>query len=137
MAKPCKKQVTARASQNQLQRRFRDYAISAKVEDIHAENVTEDELVEMVKFVKKELLQRYKKYNLPSTRYNLLKIREIFDLDREVEQLERATDILIQHLEVVVNAWEKTDLNPDKKQWILGEAKSTITLGRNLLKSKK
>jgi len=72
------KKITASCSQSRLQKRYRDYNTSTRVEDIYAEHITEDELVAMVKFIKQELLGRYKRYNLESTRKNILKIKAMW-----------------------------------------------------------
>lgn len=116
------KLLTARPRANQLQRRFRDYALPSKVEDIRAEHVSEEELVELVKYAKSELLWRYKKYNQETTKKRLLEIRKYFDLDKQEEQYLKALGYALAHLEIVIQVFTESNPHPDKIKKVIEEA---------------
>lgn len=111
-----------------MQKRYREPFSPSKVEDIHAEHVSEDELVEMVKFAKKELLHRLKKYNLKSTKDNLLAIRKFFDLERQEEQYERAIQYSCEHLELLIKIMNDPNSRQEKKEAVLAEAAKFLKL---------
>lgn len=122
------KQITANCSQNHLQKRYRKPYSPSSVQDIHAEHVTEDELVEMVKFAKMELLFRLKKYNLQSTKNNILAIRRFFDLERQEEQYQRAIKYSCEHLELIIKLMNDPKTHPEKKKFVLEEAERFLKL---------
>lgn len=111
-----------------MQKRYREPYSPSKVEDIKAEHVTEDELVEMVKYAKKELLYRLKKYNLKSTKDNILAIRKFFDLERQEEQYERAIKYSCEHLELIIKIMEDPNSRAEKKAAVLSEAAKFLRL---------
>ena len=111
-----------------MQKRYREPYSPNSVEDIHAEHVTEDELVEMVKYAKKELLFRLKKYNLMSTKNNLLAIRKFFDLEKQEEQYQRAIKYSCQHLELIIQIMNNPETHSEKKKFVLTEAENFLKL---------
>lgn len=111
-----------------MQRRFRDFNIEVRVEDIYDEHVTEDELVEMVKYAKMTLLERYKKYNLESTKKNILKVQTIFDLNRMEEQYDNALRIAIEHLELVLQTARSSTISKERANFIYNEAMTACRL---------
>jgi hypothetical protein len=131
-----KKQITAKCSPNRLERRWRSYAQPSTLEDIRAEHVTEDELVEIVKFAKSELLARLKKYNLESTKKNILKARSIFDLDKQEEQYRRALKIAIEQLEISIKVYRDSALNSEQKKAMIDSANTICKLLKEFLKEK-
>lgn len=132
-----KKQCTARASANRLQRRFREPYTPSRVEDIHAEHVSEDELVEMVKYAKAELLKRYKKWGQKRTENNILAIRDFFDIGKEVSQWDNLADILIQHMEVMLEVLGNEFSHSDRRKKVKEEASLTICLAKKFRQERK
>lgn len=92
------------------------------MEDIHAEHVSEDELMAMLRFAKSELLFRYKKYNLESTRKNLLQAKVIWDLDKQESQYKEALTFATDHLEVLLKVLNEKEPHPDKIKKVSEEA---------------
>lgn len=84
----------------------------------------------MVKYAKSELLKRYKKHGLKSTENNLLAIREFFDIGKEVSQWDNLADILIQHMEVMLEVLGNEFSHSDRRKKVKEEATLTICLAK-------
>lgn len=134
MAKRPPKQVTAAPSKNKLQRRYRSYGEPCKVEDIHAEHVSEDELMAMIRYAKAELLSRYKQHHLESTKKNLLQARAIWDLDKQEVQYKQVLRFSTEHLEVLIQVLKETNPHPDRIKKVTTEATKFCGILKQFLK---
>lgn len=104
------------------------------MEDIHAEHVSEDELMAMIRFAKAELLTRYKKYNLESTKKNLLQARSIWDLDRQEIQYKEALRFATEHLDVLLAVACEKNPHPDKIKKVKEEAEKFNNILKQFIK---